>query len=598
MPIPIEEIIKVPIITFTINMDHEGKKVVYSSNRSGLNQLYIVETKPNVTPTQITQEETEVRYGELSPNGKELIYLLDQGGNETYQLILVDLEKYATRQITKQAYLTWGGTWHPTKRIFARNFTTKEQSGIEIINLTNDENYVLTYTPIPTFFPKYSHTGKWLACTGWGGKDPKNQQVMLLNCEQPDDTIIYSFKEGSRESGAVWSPDDKYLAFQSDLQGDSRVVIQQFQGEECTFLPLEDEEEVPEESALHWSPKEKGVLYLVSKHGQTQLYKHVLGQEKERIPFPRGTIRNAAYSADAKRIAVIHSSFSSPDGVYYIADGSEPITLSSREFSFNKEELVAPQSIWYESYDGRKIHGWYLQPASGTAPHPAIVFPHGGPWAQVSDEFLMITQSLAQLGFGVLLPNYRGSTGYGKAFKELILGDPGGGELEDVVYSAKWLRKRADIDPTKIAVMGGSYGGYLTLLALTKKPTAFNTGVAMYPVADCLEGYQYMDTIMRQFDHELFGGPPTEKEELYRERSPSNHIENIQAPVMIIAGRNDIRCPFPPVEKFVNKLKEMNHPYTLMVDEDEGHLGMVHLKIIREINAAVEFLTQVFQLRK
>lgn len=130
----------------------------------------------------------------------------------------------------------------------------------------------------------------------------------------------------------------------------------------------------------------------------------------------------------------------------------------------------------------------------------------------------------------------------------------------------------------------------MTLMALTKKPETFGAGVAAVPVTDWQEMYELSDAEFRKFMEELFEGTPEKKKELYRDRSPITHISKIKAPVLIICGRNDSRCPIKPVEKFVKKLKEMNHPHEFEVEEKEGH-GFFKVEAqIREITTRVKYL--------
>jgi dipeptidyl aminopeptidase/acylaminoacyl peptidase len=177
------------------------------------------------------------------------------------------------------------------------------------------------------------------------------------------------------------------------------------------------------------------------------------------------------------------------------------------------------------------------------------------------------------------------------------LSDPGGGDLEDVVSGAEWLAKQPEIDKSRIAIMGASYGGFMTLIALTKKTEVFAAGVAAVPVTDWLEANELSDASVRSWDYELFGGPPEEKEELYRDRSPITYISQIKAPVLITCGRQDSRCPIQPVEKFVKKLKEMNHPHEFRVEEKEGH-GFARVEaLIREVTTRVEYLKKTLDQR-
>lgn len=224
---------------------------------------------------------------------------------------------------------------------------------------------------------------------------------------------------------------------------------------------------------------------------------------------------------------------------------------------------------------GNRIHGWYLPAVSGTTPHPAVLYVHGGPWMQVSDEWFFdsdFLHCLSQSGFAVFAPNFRGSTGYGAEFQGMDIGDVRGGDLEDAIVGAEWLRKQIGVDSSKIAIMGVSYGGYITLLALTKKPYVFAAGVSLVPITDWLETHELGDAAFRAGDEMLWGGSISEKKELLEDRSPITHVSKIKAPVMIMAGRGDARCPIRPIEKFVAKLKEMNHPLEFILEEKAGHI--------------------------
>jgi dipeptidyl aminopeptidase/acylaminoacyl peptidase len=199
---------------------------------------------------------------------------------------------------------------------------------------------------------------------------------------------------------------------------------------------------------------------------------------------------------------------------------------------------------------------------------------------------------MSQSGFAVLAPNFRGSTGYGAEFRNMNRSDIGGGDLEDVVAGAKWLAEQREIDNSKIAVLGGSYGGYIALMALTKRPEVFAAGVAYVPVTDWLETYELNDATMRKGTEELFGGSPEMKQELYCDRSPINFVSNIRSPVLITAGRNDPTCPIQPIEKFVKKLEKMKHPHEFIVAEKEGHGSARVDSLKKDVTTGVNYLNK------
>jgi dipeptidyl aminopeptidase/acylaminoacyl peptidase len=596
MPISISDLFKIPFI-YSIDLASDGKAVLYSSNPTGIPHLYLTPAKPQSEPKQVTRGDDAVIFGSLSPTGDRIVYPQDKDGNELHHLFLISLKDEKPRQITKNPYRTWDVEWHPSGNEVIRSYAAKKACGLEIFDLKTEEIFILKEQRTPFFDVEYSHDGKWIACTEWGGgKDPKNQQVVVLNREDPTDVISYKFRDGSKEMHPSWSPDDKKLAFLSDVKGRNQVVIQDFQGEERLFLDLKEGEEAMDMQEVGWAPSSDKVYYIVSKHSRTRLYEHPLDGEKTALPFPEGTVLMSKISRDGKTLIALHSSMSSPYGIYLCNAESKTVSpITSRKFKVDLTELAKPKSVWYESFDGLKIHAWYLPAGCGEPPHPAVVWPHGGPWWQTYDAWSPFLQSISQSGFAVLAPNFRGSTGYGAEFRNMDLSDPGGGDLEDVVFGAKWLAKQLEIDSSKIAIMGGSYGGFMTLIALTKKPEVFAAGVALVPVADWLEMYKLSDAAFRRFMVELFEGPPEKKEKLYRERSPITYISQIKAPLLIIHGRHDSRCPIQPVEKFVKKLEEMQHPHEFRVQEKEGH-GFARVEAnIQEATTAIEYLKKTLR---
>jgi len=598
MAISISDLFSIPLI-YWIDLASDGRVVLYSSNVTGIPHLYVLQRRPGSEPKRVTSGNNPVMLGYLSPAGNSIAYLQDNDGNELHHLFLTSKEGETAQQITKNPYRTWDARWHPNGKEVARSYATEKSCGLEICNVKTGENFALKEQKSPFYDIKYSHDGKWIACTEYGGgKDPKNFQVTVVSRNDPTDIINYNFKDGSKEMLPSWAPDDKKLAFLSDLKGKNQVVIQEFQGEEHSFLILEDGEEAAESQEIGWAPTGDKVYYIVSRHSRTSLNEHPLDGEKIVLPFPMGTIFLNKISENGKTVVALHSSTSSPHRIYlYGTESGEVFPLTSREHKVNLAELAKPKSVWYKSSDGLKIHAWYLPAGCGKPPYPAVVWPHGGPWWQWYDEWDPWSQSFSQNGFAVLAPNFRGSTGYGAEFRNMDLSDPGGGDLEDVVSGAEWLAKQPEIDKSKIAIIGASYGGFMTLIALTKKPEVFAAGVAAVPVTDWLEAHELSDASVRSWDYELFGGPPEEKEELYRDRSPITYVSQIKAPVLITCGRQDSRCPIQPVEKFVKKLKEMNHPYEFRVEEKEGH-GFARVEaLIREVTTRVEYLMKTMDTR-
>ncbi|MHA2101319.1 MAG: S9 family peptidase [Candidatus Kariarchaeaceae archaeon] len=601
MPIDIIDLLKVPKI-WNYDIDKNFNTLLFNSNISGIPLFYSVPVDMSQQPKQINSGNDPVMTARISPDGKDLIYFQDEGGNEIFQLYLLPTEGGNPKRLTDTDQRTIAIDWHPRGKEIARSYVSMIAPGIEIINLETGEASPLKEPSPLAVDLHYSPDGKWLALTNMK-KFYVNSEIMIINRKDPSDVIVYNISNNSMEGIPTWSPDGKKLAFSTNASGWGQVVIQEFQGEEQVFFEIEKDEEVPTQlETILWDPTSELVYYLIGKHGRTTIYPHsISGNRAPALPFPQGTLQLPKIRKDGKFITVLHSSMVSPDGIYLHEIGTSNVSpLTSRKFEIDISELEVPKSVWYKSFDGKLIHGWYIKAKKKKEPYPAMIGAHGGPWAQAVDSWIngVPLHCYSLNGFGMLSPNYRGSTGYGKDFQMLDIGDPGGGDLEDIIYAVEWLKKQPEIVGNKIGISGGSYGGYLTLIALTKKPEVFITGISSVPVTDWIDDYKLADAIFKLFDLTLFGGPPRGKyKELYIDRSPISHISKIKAPVLIMAGKNDTRCPWPPIEKFINKLKEMNHPHEVAIEEKAGHISSMlnHSENIPIVNQMMEFVKKTLQ---
>src|SRR4030067_1650329 len=200
MSISIDELFGIPMI-YWIDLSPDGRTLLYSSNASGAVHLYISQTKHGSRPKQITHGNDPVRFGFLSPSGKQVLYLQDKDGNGLHHVFLTSKEGTNTKRITKKTCRTWDACWDPSGNEISRSYSTKKSCGIEVFNVKTGENYVLIEQEAPLFNLVYSQDSRWIACTEYGGgKDPKNTQVTVVRRNDPKDVIHYKLKEGSKES--------------------------------------------------------------------------------------------------------------------------------------------------------------------------------------------------------------------------------------------------------------------------------------------------------------------------------------------------------------------------------------------------------------
>jgi dipeptidyl aminopeptidase/acylaminoacyl peptidase len=212
---------------------------------------------------------------------------------------------------------------------------------------------------------------------------------------------------------------------------------------------------------------------------------------------------------------------------------------------------------------------------------------HGGPFAEDTDSWSIFASALAVSGFHVIMPNYRGSTGYGEEWRAKIIGDPCGAEMEDIASAARWALDKGLA--SRVYIMGYSYGGYMTMCSLVKKPGLYKAGVAGASVVDWEMMYELSDAAFKQFIDVIFAG----RRDLWRERSPVNFVENLRDPLCIIHPQNDSRTPLKPVLRFMERALELGKSFEAHIAPDIGHAINTVDDVIKILLPAILFLKRV-----
>jgi dipeptidyl aminopeptidase/acylaminoacyl peptidase len=496
-----------------------------------------------------------------APAGDRMAVLRDEGGNELYRIWVQPLEPGAGEMITPE----------PLGRVHVIDWFPGSDA-LLLAGNDNEDTFVARYDLERRTLEKLFITGRWtegvdlsrdgsrVAFAVSRGEDQQNYDIGVLEVEAPSEVLWVSSAAGSRDTHPRFSPDGRRLAFSAEVEDSPHVVFYDLEARrELARVAIEGEPE----ALMGWAGD--AVHVLVQQRGR-QLLLHV--ERSGRVEaFDHGAGSIAFAQAKGGRLVCAISGLSrAPFARADAIDGRELGTLELP----GRAPALRSSSVTVRAPDGTPVHCWVVEGA-GEAPRPGVVVVHGGPTWATLDSFRRDTSALAMAGFTVIAPNFRGSTGYGPAFRKANIGDLGGGDLEDCLAAARWLAARPDVDGRRIAIYGGSYGGYMTLWAMVRAPELFACGAAAVPVADWVDDYELADPSFRYFDEFFFGGSPAEKPGLYRDRSPITFVDRLSAPLFITHGRNDSRCPFPPVERFVEKALELGQLVEFDVQEDEGH---------------------------
>jgi len=323
------------------------------------------------------------------------------------------------------------------------------------------------------------------------------------------------------------------------------------------------------------------IVAVARKHGRSRVF-----VDGRLVPAPEG-VHGAAYRWRSG-LAVAHTSLREPMRIVYLAGGEWEAVVEPAVPGEVREALGGVGFHWVESFDGEKVPTFTLESGLAGKPGPTVVLVHGGPFSEYLDAWNIFAVAIALAGYHVVMPNYRGSTGYGEEWRNKIIGDPCGAELEDIVASARWAREAGLAEYS--VIMGYSYGGYATMCALTRKPGVFRAGVAGASVVDWEEMYELSDPAFKMFIELLFGGADRGK---WRERSPIEYVDGLRDPLCIVHPQNDTRTPLKPVLHFMERAVEKGKRFEAHIAPDMGHAINTVDDVIKILLPAVLFLDAV-----
>ena len=402
--------------------------------------------------------------------------------------------------------------------------------------------------------------------------DPKAYELFFFDIDSSEFSV-YTPREGSTNKSPRIRGDK--ILFATTAFGEERLAVYDISRErleEPEFSYRDYEKyEFAEYVAFDWTPEGK-IWFIGKAEGRTRAF--VDGRE---IPLPEGFSTGLALG-DGK-VYADHSSLSSPFKIYEVdLDRGEPRAMLGAELPREVAARIGKSYLArYRAPDGVEVPTYVVESAVAPKPGPTVVYVHGGPWSEVADRWSATIAALVACGYHVVAPNFRGSTGYGEEFRRMDIGDPGGGDLLDVAQAAQWARESGLA--SKLAIMGYSYGGFMTFLATVKRPELWDAGVAGAGIVDWEEMYELSDAIFKRFIEVLFAG----RKELWRDRSAINYAENLRAPLCIVHPQNDTRTPLRPVLRYVSKLLELGKTFELHVAPDMGH-------VIRKMEDALKIL--------
>ncbi|MFD0013592.1 S9 family peptidase [[Kitasatospora] papulosa] len=558
-------------------------RALFVSNATGTYELYAWD-RATGKQRQVTDRPNGTTDGVLTPDGRTVWWFADTDGDEFGVWMRQPFEGGPDEPATPGLEPSY-----PAGLAIGRD-------GTAVVGRSTDEDGTTVHLVAPGADPvviyrhresagvgDLSHDGTLIALEHTEHGDAMHSALRVV---RPDGSTVAELDDtegGTKELGLA------VLGF-APVAGETRLLVgHQRRGrwEPMIWDPVTGTQtdvpvDLPGDTGAEWYPDGSALLIEHSFEARSELWRYEPGAAAPvRVETPSGTVSGAT---------------ARPDGTveYLWSSAAQPPAVRSTGGSvvLDPPGAKAPASVpvrdaWVDGPGGR-IHALVQTPATGDGPFPTVFEIHGGPTWHDSDAFASGPAAWVDHGFAVVRVNYRGSTGYGRAWTDALKHRVGLIELEDIAAVREWAVKSGLADPERLVLAGGSWGGYLTLLGLGTQPDAWALGLAAVPVADYVTAYHDEMEALKAMDRTLLGGTPEEVPERFEASSPLTYVDAVRAPVYISAGVNDPRCPIRQVENYVDRLAARDAVHEVY-RYDAGHGSLVVEERIKQVRLELDF---------
>lgn len=599
----LDALLSLPVVhNFKVSPDKRHVAFTWANVHENLD-VFVAPTDASSRPAFLTKTPEATVLVDWASDSRSIVVGEDKGRNERIRLFRVAIgEPVKMYPLTEDdpPYFLRGGFLHPNNRwlIYGANYdfgssSVQEATWVYKHDLETGERVALARPQKPTYIvPSLSHDGSKVL---YNRKDlhPSGEQLWVANIDGTDDREVLNFGIMAKVEGA-WAADGRRIVFTTDMMRGERlnqksVGLHDVGTGETEWLIKDVKRNVEHV----YCPRQRNVAVVVEVREARQKSSVIDLDtlEEHRLPDLRGTLW-PGYPVNGSEWIGLYSSSTHPDELIRFdmtrVDSASfiPITNVWDRIGLKPQDFTPAEEFVWTSVDGLGIKGWLYR----AKPHTqrAVIYVHGGPTAHSEDAINPLIQFLAANGYNVLDPNYRGITGYGIAFRELIKEDGWGGrEQDDIAYGAKALIQRGLAARCRVGITGTSYGGYSSWVAITRYPRdVIAAAVPVCGMTDLVVDYETTRPDLRPYSEEMMGGSPRQIPEKYRERSPANFVKNIEGRLLVVQGARDPNVTPSNVEEVEKRLKEAGIRYDKLVFEDEGH-GILKPKNRRTLYRAI-----------
>lgn len=578
-----------------------GKEIAYLSNQTGTTQIWKINSGGG-SPSRVTDLEDNVSFVKWLPSGR-LLFGKAKGGDENTQFYTIEPNGTGMKAILEEpgvrhnfGLLSADGD----VAVYSSNKRNRNYFDIYALDLGSGKETLLFQSDADNSALALGPEGSKLIISRSGGELSLDNNLYLYDLKAKRETLLTPH-EGPAEFGSVgFLPDGKSLLL---AQNDKREFVSltnmrlRNAANSSDWSDANREMRVLDETAWDVSsielPPNAGMFaYAINREGYSELFLRGIETDGKplvtffkptatKIELPaRGIVGGLEFNADQTKLAF---SFSSPRQnsdvwIYDVVTRKLTQLTRSDRAGIDPGTFVTPELVKYKTFDGLEIPAWYYRTPSRskTAKLPVIVNIHGGPEGQSRPGFSPLFQYFLSRGYAILDPNVRGSTGYGKTYTHLDDVEKREDSVKDIAAGHSWLVTRGNADRQRIAVMGGSYGGYMTMAAITLYPDLWAAAVNTVGIVNW-ETFLKNTSGYRRRQREVEYGRLDRDIEFLRRISPLGRVDRIRTPLFVIHGKNDPRVPYTEAEQIVAALRKRGAPVEYKLYDDEGH-GISKLK--------------------
>lgn len=556
--------------------------IVYLNDTTGVGQVWRLE-EPLGWQSQVTFHGESVSFVSGSPERDEIVYGMDEGGNERIQFYRVSPDGSDVTSLTEEpeAKHRWGG-WSSEGESFAFASNRRDPRVFDIYVQGRDAKE-----------PRLvCECDGWFTVSGWR---PDDEALAVVEAHSNFDQDLYvATVDGEMEHVTPHEGDVRYGSINWSPDGESFYLVTD-EGEDTLYLARLDLRTGETEKLIDGGEYNVDGVSLDEDTGRLVYGRNVDGYTEIRtaelddsadcglshLPepdLPSGVIGGTSFSPEGDRFAITVTG-RHHNANFYVVDfetGETTRWTDASTAGIPPETFVDPEVVRYESFDGTAVPALFSTPATATEaagaepPYPVVVDIHGGPESQRRPSFSGLTQYLLANGYAVFEPNVRGSTGYGKEYTKMDDVRKRMDSVRDIRTGVDWLSERDDVDDDRIAAYGGSYGGFMVLACLSEYPDLWSAGIDVVGIANFVTFLENTGEWRRELREEEYGSLEDDREFL-ESISPTNNADSIRAPLFVLHGANDPRVPVEEAEQIVELVEENDVPVEKLVFEDEGH---------------------------